>query len=363
MPRLRSPLVIVLTPTERSSLETIRRATRAPHSKVQRAQIVLRFAAGESLSQIARSLDLQHNVARKWVILIRCQFPALPQEVPHASSRRDRVVHAAPVGVEGRGLDERDLTLNDATCCASACEKPSSAHLQALSIMRRFHPRAGESFTPSGQNPLMDDLDYITAAAPKTLAGGCVAGGMHHTGAIDDTPAHAIDYRQEFLVDAAADRFAQGVPGPLVLDGTTEYAGSGKMGRWVRRTLPAGRRADNDPRYALAVLKDGVADLKRGPELWAASQFDLAFDRTLVGAIRPGGLNPRWTTVTGSVVIAGGGTVRELTIRLGGDGSYFLQTTWSFRWLEVPAVIAVPDPRRVIDEETYRREEEENAFR
>lgn len=51
-------MVIVLTPTERSKLEAITRATTAPHAKVQRAQIVLRFAAGEALSQIARSLGL-----------------------------------------------------------------------------------------------------------------------------------------------------------------------------------------------------------------------------------------------------------------------------------------------------------------
>lgn len=67
MARLRSPMVLVLTPTERSKLEAITRATTAPHAKVQRAQIVLRFAAGESLSQIARALGLQRNVARKWV--------------------------------------------------------------------------------------------------------------------------------------------------------------------------------------------------------------------------------------------------------------------------------------------------------
>jgi len=63
----RSPLVIVLSTTERTKLEQIVRSTKAPFAIVRRAQVILRFAAGVSLAQLARQLEMQRHDARKWI--------------------------------------------------------------------------------------------------------------------------------------------------------------------------------------------------------------------------------------------------------------------------------------------------------
>src|SRR5262245_8282170 len=63
----RSPLEIVLTDLERAKLAQIIRATTAPAGKVERARIVLKFAAGETISAIARQLELPRVTVRKWV--------------------------------------------------------------------------------------------------------------------------------------------------------------------------------------------------------------------------------------------------------------------------------------------------------
>jgi transposase len=63
----RSPFEIVLTDIERAKLRQIVRATTAPAGKVERAWIVLKFAEGRSISEIARQLELPRVTVRKWV--------------------------------------------------------------------------------------------------------------------------------------------------------------------------------------------------------------------------------------------------------------------------------------------------------
>jgi plasmid stabilization system protein ParE len=63
----RSPFVIVLSATEQSKLEQIVRSTKAPFAVVRRAQVILRFAAGVPLAQLARQLEMQRHDARKWI--------------------------------------------------------------------------------------------------------------------------------------------------------------------------------------------------------------------------------------------------------------------------------------------------------
>lgn len=63
----RSPLHITLTAAERTTLERLSRSTTAPFAAVQRAQIVLKFCDGETISAIGRSLDLERLVVRKWL--------------------------------------------------------------------------------------------------------------------------------------------------------------------------------------------------------------------------------------------------------------------------------------------------------
>ena len=60
-------MTIQLTSVERAKLEQIVRCTTAPHAKVQRAQMILKFAAGVPMALIARQLDVERNVVRKWV--------------------------------------------------------------------------------------------------------------------------------------------------------------------------------------------------------------------------------------------------------------------------------------------------------
>lgn len=63
----RSPFVIELTDLERRTLEQIVRCTTAPAGEVQRARVILKFAAGETISTIARQLEMPRCSARKWV--------------------------------------------------------------------------------------------------------------------------------------------------------------------------------------------------------------------------------------------------------------------------------------------------------
>ena len=63
----RSPLAIELTKTERVELERIARARTAPSGKVERVRIVLKFVAGETLSAIAREMELERRTVRKWI--------------------------------------------------------------------------------------------------------------------------------------------------------------------------------------------------------------------------------------------------------------------------------------------------------
>lgn len=100
MAPLRSPTLIVLTSAERAALESIARATTAPHARVQRALIVLRFAAGASISEIARSLELQRNVVRKWVRRFAAQRLAGLEDLPR--SGRPRATPKAPASARPR---------------------------------------------------------------------------------------------------------------------------------------------------------------------------------------------------------------------------------------------------------------------
>src|SRR5471032_2118347 len=65
----RSPLVstIFLSNEEREHLQHLVRATTTPHGLARRADIILRFVAGESLSQISRSLVINRLTVRLWL--------------------------------------------------------------------------------------------------------------------------------------------------------------------------------------------------------------------------------------------------------------------------------------------------------
>lgn len=63
----RSPLLLVLSAPERRELLHLVRSTTAPAALVRRAQVILRFADGVPLAQLARQLEMQRHDARKWI--------------------------------------------------------------------------------------------------------------------------------------------------------------------------------------------------------------------------------------------------------------------------------------------------------
>jgi Winged helix-turn helix len=63
----RSALVVVLTEAERAFLKRLVRSTKAPASKVARARMVLKFADGGTFSGIARQMEVERVLVRKWV--------------------------------------------------------------------------------------------------------------------------------------------------------------------------------------------------------------------------------------------------------------------------------------------------------
>ncbi|MFM7296754.1 MAG: helix-turn-helix domain-containing protein [Planctomycetota bacterium] len=94
-----SPFVRVLSASERRELLPLVRSTTAPAARVRRAQVILRFADGVPVAQIARALEMQRHDARKWIkrfIKLRAEgLEDLPRSgrppvFPPAGRARDR---------------------------------------------------------------------------------------------------------------------------------------------------------------------------------------------------------------------------------------------------------------------------------
>lgn len=62
-----SPLHIDLSPAERSTLEHWLRCASTPNGLAQRVRVVLRFADGHTIRQIARDLGLARNTVKLWL--------------------------------------------------------------------------------------------------------------------------------------------------------------------------------------------------------------------------------------------------------------------------------------------------------
>lgn len=98
-----SPLKIQLTGAERSTLDAIVRRRSERADKVERAQIVLRCAGGESLSSISRELNIDRMTVRKWIERFRLKRLDGLEDLPRsgrppvfspggsAARRKDRV--------------------------------------------------------------------------------------------------------------------------------------------------------------------------------------------------------------------------------------------------------------------------------
>jgi Winged helix-turn helix len=64
----KSPFIVSLAPHERTQLERWQRATTIKAGLAKRAKIILLRAEGQSLSAIARRLEIGRRIVRKWVI-------------------------------------------------------------------------------------------------------------------------------------------------------------------------------------------------------------------------------------------------------------------------------------------------------
>lgn len=63
----RSPLHLDLSPDERSTLEHWARCSTMPNGLAQRVRVVLRFADGQTICQLARDLGVARNTAKLWL--------------------------------------------------------------------------------------------------------------------------------------------------------------------------------------------------------------------------------------------------------------------------------------------------------
>jgi hypothetical protein len=66
----KTPLRIELSDEEHGELERLTRSHAIPHRTVVRAQTILRLAAGEAVSSVARAVGRDRKVVRKWA----CRF-------------------------------------------------------------------------------------------------------------------------------------------------------------------------------------------------------------------------------------------------------------------------------------------------
>src|SRR5438105_676076 len=104
MPRTSTRPKLVLTSDEKKELDELRhRARTAAVRDVQRAQILLRYHAGETVSQIARALKITRKSALKWidkalqigVIVGMKDTPHKPREAVITDDAKAWVVHLA----------------------------------------------------------------------------------------------------------------------------------------------------------------------------------------------------------------------------------------------------------------------------
>src|ERR1035437_7263758 len=59
---------LVLTPEEVNQLQQLRQSRTAPWREVQRAQILWRYHAGETITEIGRALKMTRKSIGKWIV-------------------------------------------------------------------------------------------------------------------------------------------------------------------------------------------------------------------------------------------------------------------------------------------------------
>ncbi|MFM7297904.1 MAG: helix-turn-helix domain-containing protein [Planctomycetota bacterium] len=152
-----SRFVLLRSPSERRELWHRVRSTTAPTARVRRAQVILRFADGVPVAQVARALEMQRHDGRKWIkgfIKHRVRgLEELPRPPPSAGFH--------PRGSRSRSSRSRASDLS----CAVARSPPETAWRSRVS---RFAPG---SSPPSTRRPV-GASSCTTSSSP----GGCTCG-------------------------------------------------------------------------------------------------------------------------------------------------------------------------------------------
>jgi len=91
MPRL-SAAPIALAPEEELELQRLVRAQKTPRNLAERAEMILRSAAGTSVREIARQLGVWPKTVRHW----RARWLAGPTEAPVVLRLEDALRSGAP---------------------------------------------------------------------------------------------------------------------------------------------------------------------------------------------------------------------------------------------------------------------------
>jgi transposase-like protein len=115
MPRL-SAAPIAVTPTQTEALQRLARGHKTPRKLAERAQMILRLAAGTEVREIARQLGVWPKTVRHW----RARWLALPTEAPVAA----RLADASRPGAPATFTPEQVCAI-----MALACEPPERSNL------------------------------------------------------------------------------------------------------------------------------------------------------------------------------------------------------------------------------------------
>src|SRR5208283_983924 len=115
MPRL-SAAPMTLTPEEEADLRDLARAHKTPRKLAERAEMILRSAAGAEVREIARQLGVWPKTVRYW----RARWQAGAAETPVA----DRLSDAAREGAPAMFSPEQVCAI-----VALACERPEDSGL------------------------------------------------------------------------------------------------------------------------------------------------------------------------------------------------------------------------------------------
>ena|ERR1700680_4735958 len=126
MPGISKRPKLTLTPDELRELQQLRQSKTAAFREVQRARIISRYHAGETVAQIARKVQMTRKSVAKWITRALAIGPKAalkdtyhrPKEPTITEEARAWVVHLACIKPKELGYCRRSM---DAQCVGPAC--------------------------------------------------------------------------------------------------------------------------------------------------------------------------------------------------------------------------------------------------